>query len=464
MKNWLRWCGIVLAVAMIAVPGWAAGVCGPMDVVFVIDTTGSMGGSIEGVKSGLTDILAQISTQSGGDFRVGLVEFGLQVTVDADLGTETVDAFTAKINALGAAGGGNEPEASDEALNTVINHLKAAGREADPACGGACQVGDFNGTFRTGAAKIIVFATDARPGGFDDTYTPGVDDVFAHKIAVDAKNAGIRINSILPLTPDNSLNPTLQTVMKDYAITSGGSYTEVNPDGSGTAGAIDSIIKECGGATPSGSVFLTVTPDSSFLSTGEAADFTVDTATTSPFNQDLILSVVNPPDGSTVSFDPILMPAPGTGESILHFDAGTTLPGTYFLDVDATSADGLTIVATTVTINIDCRPPFLFGTPDVQPASQTVTPGTSGVLTVLPGGSGPFTYQWYIGPSGSIYFPVDNGNAATLTTPPINSSTDFWVRVTNPCGSYDSFSATVSPGSVPANTSGRVHSTTRRHP
>jgi hypothetical protein len=78
-------------------------------------------------------------------------------------------------------------------------------------------------------------------------------------------------------------------------------------------------------------------------------------------------------------------------------------------------------------------------------------------MTVMPGGSGPFTYQWYAGPSGSIYFPVANANSATFVTPPVNASTDYWVRVTNPCGSYDSFSATVSPGSHPTTSGGRVH-------
>ena len=40
--------------------------CGPMDVVFVVDVTGSMGSSLNAFKSAFPSIVSQISTSSSG--------------------------------------------------------------------------------------------------------------------------------------------------------------------------------------------------------------------------------------------------------------------------------------------------------------------------------------------------------------------------------------------------------------
>ena len=50
------------------------GVCAEgMDIVFVVDYTGSMGDAIDGVKTGLSNLISTINTESGGDYRLGLV-------------------------------------------------------------------------------------------------------------------------------------------------------------------------------------------------------------------------------------------------------------------------------------------------------------------------------------------------------------------------------------------------------
>ena len=46
-----------------------------MDIVFLVDYTGSMGTSIDGVKAGITNILSTINTESSGNYRVGLCIF-----------------------------------------------------------------------------------------------------------------------------------------------------------------------------------------------------------------------------------------------------------------------------------------------------------------------------------------------------------------------------------------------------
>jgi len=209
-------------------------VCGPMDVAFIIDDTGSMGGAINNVKAGLAAILGDIATASAGDYRLSLVTFKDNITIHDNFAAGNAAAVGPDILGLTASGGGGEPEASDESLNTVINALPAAGRP---------QNVDFTPAYRSGALKIAILVTDARPGGFDSTYTPGVDDVNAHTRALEAAAQSIKISAVhVP----GGFDSTVTTIMQDYATTTGGVYTKTNPDGTGTGQAIKDIIEKCG--------------------------------------------------------------------------------------------------------------------------------------------------------------------------------------------------------------------------
>ena len=66
------------------------------------------------------------------------------------------------------------------------------------------------------------------------------------------------------------------------------------------------------------------------------------------------------------------------------------------------------------------------------PVSQTVTQGQSTVFTVLAGGDGPFTYQWFFNTTN----PIAIATNATLTIPSTPPSADgrYSVRVTNLVG------------------------------
>ncbi|HEY8131950.1 MAG TPA: M57 family metalloprotease [Thermoanaerobaculia bacterium] len=78
-----------------------------------------------------------------------------------------------------------------------------------------------------------------------------------------------------------------------------------------------------------------------------------------------------------------------------------------------------------------------------QPSDQTVTAGTSAKLDVVASGT-TLVYQWYQGPVFDFTKPV-GGSSPTFITPAIMAPTQFWVRVTAPCGSANSVTVTVSP-------------------
>jgi cysteine-rich repeat protein len=211
-----------------------------MDVVFIVDTTGSMGGAICNVKLAIAALIDQIACVSGDDFQLGLLTFKDHVEVLDDLAPDNRDSVEQHVRALFASGGANGPEASDEALSTAVNGLDEADR--DPGQ----QIGDFDGTFRPDAVKVVVLITDAPPGGFDDWFTPGVDDVNAHARAVEAAAASIKISAVFVPTSGDYMGQV--AIMQDYAVTTGGLYLETAPDGAGTAAAIDQIVLSCGGS------------------------------------------------------------------------------------------------------------------------------------------------------------------------------------------------------------------------
>ncbi|GAA3892452.1 hypothetical protein GCM10022243_66800 [Saccharothrix violaceirubra] len=222
-----------LAPAGVAAPAPAP--CGPLDVTFVLDDTGSMGGAITNLKTGINSIVNDVVTASGGDYQFGLVTFKDNITVVNDLAPGNAAAVTNYVtNTLAAGGGSNEPEASDEALNTAVNRKPAAGRP---------QNVDFNGVWRTNATKFVVLVTDARPGGFDDAY--GAADVAnASAVANSALANGIKVSAVYVPT-SATYQAQIVPVMQNYANTTGGLYTAAAADGSGTASAIRKFLTDC---------------------------------------------------------------------------------------------------------------------------------------------------------------------------------------------------------------------------
>ena len=97
--------------------------CGPMDVAFVLDVTGSMGGAIGSVKAAIPQLLDQIVAASSGDYRAELVVFHDDVEVLEAFEEGNRATIQTLVSGLFASGGNNEPEASDEALRTVIDAL-----------------------------------------------------------------------------------------------------------------------------------------------------------------------------------------------------------------------------------------------------------------------------------------------------------------------------------------------------
>lgn len=85
-----------------------------------------------------------------------------------------------------------------------------------------------------------------------------------------------------------------------------------------------------------------------------------------------------------------------------------------------------------------CTAPAITG----NPSSQTIIAGESATLTAGATGTAPLSYQWYVGASGNTGSPIQGATGASVNVSP-SSSTSYWVRVSNSCGSANSATATV---------------------
>lgn len=212
-----------------------------MDVVFLIDITGSMGGAITNIKTQVSSIVNSIVTESNNDYRLGLVTFDEQSSgttsnyssrpeyislptaqkfVNTGIGSrfqwitafETMSAnnqstFTTQLNLLGPASQGfilgngvGFPEPSDIGITRVLDPNNIAGQ------------------FRDGVAKFIVVITDDRPGGDDDLYN-ATDVNYINNVllpACIAQDVQILLMSTSTNGPD---------ALMSLATSSGGVYT-----------------------------------------------------------------------------------------------------------------------------------------------------------------------------------------------------------------------------------------------
>jgi len=152
-----------------------------IDVVFAVDTTGSMGGLIDGAKRTVWSIANSIrNTDPNAELRIGLVAYrdvgDDYVTKEFAL-TSDLDAVFAELSAYRAAGGGDTPEDVDAALDVTLHKMQWRDDakklvflvgDAPPASRG--DVPTFEVAAREAAEKQIIINT-IRAGHDSDTAT-----------------------------------------------------------------------------------------------------------------------------------------------------------------------------------------------------------------------------------------------------------------------------------------------------
>jgi len=199
----------------------------------------------------------------------------------------------------------------------------------------------------------------------------------------------------------------------------------------------------CGAAVDSGpTTSLTIVPGAPSYAMGNSQTIKVPVQVfaSAAITRDIAINAGGLPDDVQLSIAPSVLGARSDGKATITIStSANTFPATYVVYLIATS--GEQTASNSFLLEVICDPPFILGLD--QPKGSTVGLGRPAQLSVKVSGSGPFTYQWFTGASGLSNFPLAGGTAANFTTSALNDTTSYWVRVSNPCGSVNSQTATV---------------------
>ena len=255
-------------------PGDPAKCSEGMDVVFLLDYTGSMGEAIDNLKTSISSIVSTIVTESNNNYRLGLVLFD-------EFTSQTLSPYSAKVDYtslpssqryINTGLGGryqwitavemmqtnNQTSFTTQLnkLNTTNFPLGYGVGGPEPADMGIDLIGteNFVGTFRTGVSKLIVIITDNEPSGNDDTYNQ-TDIDFVNSLTPQLYAQNIRA---LLMTTYSS------TVLDNLAIATNG-VVSTGFTGSEIITAIEDICVE--NTTPTPTVTPTVTPTTTITTT-----------------------------------------------------------------------------------------------------------------------------------------------------------------------------------------------------
>jgi hypothetical protein len=119
-----------------------------------------------------------------------------------------------------------------------------------------------------------------------------------------------------------------------------------------------------------------------------------------------------------------------------------------FATPGATPALSVELIALDV-IGYDRVSPSVAPSITSQPSNQTIASGSSATMSVTATGTAPLAYQWFVGTSGSTGSPIGGATSSSYTTPPLTSTTSYWVRVSNVAGTAASTTATISVPTTP---------------
>ena len=175
-----------------------------VEVVFCLDTTGSMSGLIEGAKQKIWSIVNQIASgRPAPDIRVGMVAYrdrgDAYVTKVFEL-TADLDEVHKNLKGFQAQGGGDGPESVNQALNESVTKFKWT---------------DDKNTLR-----IVFLVGDAPP------HMDYADDVKFPETCKLATERGILINTVLC-----GSNAEAKKHWQDICAKAGGTFAQIAQDG-----------------------------------------------------------------------------------------------------------------------------------------------------------------------------------------------------------------------------------------
>ena len=224
-----------------------------MDVVFLIDFTGSMGDEIDALKLNISSIVQTIITESGGDYRLGLVIFdayryGVNVDYASSPTYQNLPASQKITTFSSEAGpGSGDPDLevyqaltaleimsanNQTSFNAILQQLNTPNNTPGLELGGGAIAdgpepgdlaikliidNDFAGAFRSDVAKLIITISDNYPGGYKEDYDADVISRLQALVTTSVAN-DIQHLAMIDLSPTQVLNPDPMAPNTGYRI------------------------------------------------------------------------------------------------------------------------------------------------------------------------------------------------------------------------------------------------------
>ena len=244
------------------------------------------------------------------------------------------------------------------------------------------------------------------------TTTNPTDLIFGANIVTTlTKAAGSGFTKRLLTSPDGD-------IAEDKMVTATGSYSTTAPLTSSGRWIMQMVAFRTAGAV-TGSFTVSASPTSLSIPQGAQGTSTLTATVSGGFSSSINFSAAGAPAGTTVSFNPSTIAAPGAGSSTMTIAVGSsTSAGTYPITVTATGG-GLQQNAT-VTLTVTAAPAF---TLSASPTSVTVAPGSQGTSTITTSVSGGFNNAIALSASGAPSGTTVSFNPASMAAPGTGSST-----------------------------------------
>lgn len=177
-----------------------------LDLMFVVDTTGSMGDELEYLKAEIEDVISRTVSQTGYDVRTSVNFYrdeGDEYVVKYFAFENDVEKVKANISAQYATGGGDYPEAVHTALYNAVNEHAW---DAD-------------------SVKVMFLLLDA---------PPHEDKEIIEQINITVADAAAKGIRIIPVA-SSGIDKTTEYILRSMALLTGGTYTFLT-DTSGIGG------------------------------------------------------------------------------------------------------------------------------------------------------------------------------------------------------------------------------------
>ncbi len=195
---------------------------------------------------------------------------------------------------------------------------------------------------------------------------------------------------------------------------------------------------------------ISASPASLSVQQGNQGTSTITTTISGGFNGAIALSASGVPSGTTVSFNPQTIPAPGSGSSSMTITVGGGTPlGTYPITVTGNGGGIQQSTTVTLTVTAQQQPNFAIS---ASPASLSIQQGNQGNSTITTTISGGFNSAIALSASGAPSGTTVSFNPNPIPAPGSGSSTmTITVGGSTPTGTYP-ITVTGNGGGIQQNT------------